>query len=388
LKNKKILLVGRASLSLGGKATGGISKHIDDLSIKLTENNFEVIIWDFTLKKSYSKSTVRIEGLNYTDIILGLIYSIFCLNIIFNKSYQYLSLKDKFLISTQSLKLKNYIIEKDINLVHVHSLNRPITHFLRLKFSDLKIFITDHGFWQKKGLVLSDNNSILKKINKNIELATGIITISSFANAQFKIYKLPTHKNINIPNPIFLSKIPIKETCKENIIFFNGFNSSLERKNFELVIKALKHLSFFENYKLVAIVNNEAKTFIKSIGVNFQIEILGAQPWEVVVDLYNKSKILVVPSKSESFGLVYLESLSVGTPIVGFHETVKEFQNKIDLDIGETFNSELENYKDLANKIESVLTRKYDKHQIRKKIQSKYDWDFSIKKYINLYNCL
>jgi glycosyltransferase involved in cell wall biosynthesis len=154
------------------------------------------------------------------------------------------------------------------------------------------------------------------------------------------------------------------------------------------VIKALKHLSFFENYKLVAIVNNEAKTFIKSIGVNFQIEILGAQPWEVVVDLYNKSKILVVPSKSESFGLVYLESLSVGTPIVGFHETVKEFQNKIDLDIGETFNSELENYKDLANKIESVLTRKYDKHQIRKKIQSKYDWDFSIKKYINLYNCL
>jgi glycosyltransferase involved in cell wall biosynthesis len=326
-------LVGRASLSLGGKATGGISKHIEDLSIKLTENNLEVIIWDFTLKKSYSKSNVRIEGLNYTYIILGLIYSIFSLNIIFNKSYSHLPSKDKFSISIQSWKLQEYILSNDIQVVHVHSLNRPVTHFLRLKFPNIKIIITDHGFWQKKGISKNANNPTLGKIFHNINFSTKIITISSFANAQFKVYKLPTLKNINIPNPIFLPKIPIKEVSKENIIFFNGFNRSLEIKNFELVIRALKHLSFFENYKLVAIVNNEAKTFIKSIDVNFQIEILGAQPWEVVVDLYNKSKILVVPSKSESFGLVYLESLSVGTPIVGFHETVKEFQNKIDLDI-------------------------------------------------------
>lgn len=386
LINKKIVLVGRASLSLGGIATGGISKHIEDLSAKLVENGYQVTIWDFRLKKSFTNFKVRIEGLSYVELIFGLIYSIFAINIIFNKSYGHLSLKDKFLISIQSWKIQKYIISNDIQVVHVHSLNRPITHFLRSKFPNIKIIITDHGFWQKKELDLNDKNLTLKKIKKNIELATSIIIISSFANKQFKNYKLSTHKNIKIPNPIFLSKIPIKEVGRENIIFFNGYNNSLERKNFELVIDAMNYLSFFKDYKLVAIVNDEAKRLIKSKKINFEIETLGAQPWDVVVDLYNKSKILVVPSKSESFGLVYLESLAVGTPIIGFHETVMEFKNELGLDIGEVFDPQFENYKDLGNKIKEVLHRKYDKYKIRKKIQSKYDWDFSVKKYINIYN--
>lgn len=386
MKNKKILLVGRASLSLGGKATGGISKHIEDLSIKLTENNFEVIIWDFTLKKSYNKSNVRIEGLNYTDIILGLIYSIFSLNIIFNKSYSHLPSKDKFSISIQSWKLQEYILSNDIQVVHVHSLNRPVTHFLRLKFPNIKIIITDHGFWQKKGISKNANNPTLGKIFHNINFSTKIITISSFANEQFENFNLPTDKNITIPNPIFISKIPYKTRPKKDLIFFNGFNKSLEIKNLKILLEALNFNSELHNYKLVAIVDKRAESFIKSKSFNFDIDVLSAQEWDEIVDLYNSCKILVVPSKSESFGLVYLEALAVGTPIVGFSENVKEFQKMLKLDIGEPFNSKKENYKDLSFKIEKTLAKQYDPLKLRKAVELNYSWDKSILNFISLYN--
>lgn len=385
LINKKIVLVGRASLSLGGIATGGISKHIEDLSAKLVENGYQVTIWDFRLKKSFTNFKVRIEGVSYVELIFGLIYSIFAINIIFNKSYGNLSLKDKFLISIQSWKIQKYIISNDIQVVHVHSLNRPITHFLRSKFPNIKIIITDHGFWQKKEITLSENNSTFKKIKNNIEIATSIITISTFANTQFKNYKLPTHKNITIPNPVFLSKITIKNVEKENIIFFNGYNKSLEIKNFELVIDAMNYLSFFKDYKLVAIVNDEAKRLVKSKKIKFEIETLGAQPWDVVVDLYNKSKVLVVPSKSESFGLVYLESLAVGTPIIGFHETVMEFKNELGLDIGEVFDPQFESFKELAQKIKKVLINHYVPGELRNAVKLNYSWDNKVQNFLSLY---
>lgn len=51
-------------------------------------------------------------------------------------------------------------------------------------------------------------------------------------------------------------------------------------------------------------------------------------------DLFATSEVLCVPSQSESFGLVYIEALSCGTPVVGFGPTLAEIEEAVGLPIG------------------------------------------------------
>ena len=382
---RQILLIGRASKSLGGIATGGISKHIEDLSKGLIKNNIEPFIWDFKIQKSINRDGINIFALTHLNKIRGILYAVFGLNILISKYYRHLSLKDKFIVAIQSYSIKRFIELRKFKTVHVHSLNRPITSFLRRKFPYINIVVTDHGFWQNKAISKDENNSVLQKLRKNIESADKIITISKYSIEQFKEYRLPLDKTILIPNPISIEDIPFVKQKKENIIFFNGFSESLSRKNLTKLIEALKSDSYFNKYKLIAIVNTDARQYLDLQTLNFDIEILGAQPWNTIVEIYNKSKILVVPSKSESFGLVYLEALAVGTPIIGFYKTVSEFMEVMKLDIGEPFNDAIETAEDLATKIKMTLTKTYNSNILRSTLVEHYDWNAKIKEFIYLY---
>src|SRR5690606_14688415 len=103
------------------------------------------------------------------------------------------------------------------------------------------------------------------------------------------------------------------------------------------------------------------------------------------IKIYNEGSILVVPSKSESFGLVYMEALAVGMPIVGFNETIKEFEQELQINIGESFNSFEENESDLAKKIKKVILNHYDRHELRQAVTEKYGWKNNIQRFIECY---
>ena len=52
------------------------------------------------------------------------------------------------------------------------------------------------------------------------------------------------------------------------------------------------------------------------LGIEQRVRFLGAQPQEVLPQLYSAADVTVVPSYHESFGLVAVESLACGTPVV------------------------------------------------------------------------
>ncbi|WP_293297968.1 glycosyltransferase family 4 protein [Allomuricauda sp.] len=384
----KVLLIGRASKNIGGKATGGIAKHIEDLSLNLSKRGIRPFIWDFTLQKTLDKKSVTIFGVSYLNKALGLLYSFFSENIWLSKTYKNLSLRDKFIVGIQSYQIKKIVQKHDFRTIHAHSLNRPIINLLRKSFPNINLVVTDHGFWQKTdGAKRTKKKRILGKILENIEASNVVIVISDFSIDKFKEYSLPLFKTQKISNPIYISNIPIDAKAKkENIILFNGYNKSIDIKNLPVLIQAISKSELLrKDFKLIAIVNNKAKELVEKQKTPFEMELLGSQTWEKLVDLYNKSKILVVPSKSESFGLVYMEALAVGTPVIGFHKTIDEFQNVLQIEIGDTFDNDRETAEDLSFKIENVVSKTYDRELMRKRVKEKYDWENKIEFFIKIY---
>lgn len=61
---------------------------------------------------------------------------------------------------------------------------------------------------------------------------------------------------------------------------------------------------------------NELAALADSLGVGEAVDFLPARPQEGLVELYREADVLVVPSRTETFGLVALEAQACGTPVV------------------------------------------------------------------------
>jgi glycosyltransferase involved in cell wall biosynthesis len=104
-----------------------------------------------------------------------------------------------------------------------------------------------------------------------------------------------------------------------------------------------------------------------------------------LVEIYNKSLVTICPSRLETFGLVPLESMACGTPIIatkvsGHRETVEHGKTGFLVDFDP---------KELAEKITFIITNKEQQRIMgirgRRCIEEKWTWDKSIDK---LLTCL
>lgn len=122
--------------------------------------------------------------------------------------------------------------------------------------------------------------------------------------------------------------------------------------------------------------------YLVSIG---QFEYIGYCSPEELINYYRKADIFVMPSLTETFGLVYAEALSQGLPVIytygqGFDGQFEEG------DVGYAVNPH--DYNDICEKIISVLEN-YDAISKRCTTNSvKFDWGIIVKDYINLYKSI
>ena len=111
-------------------------------------------------------------------------------------------------------------------------------------------------------------------------------------------------------------------------------------------------------------------------------ECLAPQPKETLIDLYRAHNIFVMPSFTESFGLVYAEAMSQGLPVIysagqGFDGQFPEGQ------VGYRVSSH--NVKDIADGIEKVILEFDDIKQNVVLSAKKFSWTKIVQQYDNIY---
>lgn len=139
------------------------------------------------------------------------------------------------------------------------------------------------------------------------------------------------------------------KSVKESVLFLIGPDAG-ERANLDLLVKEL---------------NLEERVFI-----------LGALDREEVISAYQHSDIFCLPSINEAFGLVILESMASGLPVIASDlsatkEIIEDGKNGLLFKVGD--------FSDLADKVNILLgdskLRKRFSEEGKKTVEEKYEWE-------------
>ena len=95
-------------------------------------------------------------------------------------------------------------------------------------------------------------------------------------------------------------------------------------KGFDILVRALAEMTERERVRLLVIGGDERaapelarlRAIAEEIGVTDRVHFPGSIPHERLAAYYNAADVVVIPSFSESFGLVALEAMASGVPVV------------------------------------------------------------------------
>lgn len=227
----------------------------------------------------------------------------------------------------------------------------------------------------KRIIAISDHNKeLIAKIFK--EASSKITTISNGYNEKYFFKKQYDKRKV-------LKEFNI-DKYYDKIVCFAG--RLTKNKGIDLLIKAA---TSYEKENVLTLIagNGEEYEYLNNLKNELglkNIVFLGNQHHENLRKMYNISDVCVVPSRKEAFGLVSIEAIACGTPVIAIKQGgIKEIINeKVGLLI------EKEDCEELSNAIIKILNgdKKFDSDYLAKYARNNYSQELFIDKLIDVYN--
>ncbi len=136
--------------------------------------------------------------------------------------------------------------------------------------------------------------------------------------------RLQQHFNVDavvIPNVIGSDFRVVAPPIAHDKVKFVSIGNLIESKAYDILIAAFSMANLpKDSWQLDIIGAGDVKKTllyqIKELGLNANINLLGGKTKKEIVDCLRKSDIFVLPSRSETFGVVYIEAMSQGLPVI------------------------------------------------------------------------
>ena len=152
----------------------------------------------------------------------------------------------------------------------------------------------------------------------------------------------------------------------------------LPHKNPSQLVKALH---FLENVELIiigsGIEESKINLYLSQNDLNRKVKVESDLSDSEVSNYLNKADIFCMPSEYEAFGLVYLEALDHGLPIVGFGPSIET----IEIEMGMKCGIALADYSpsSIADAIDACLSHSWNRARIQKRVREVFN-PYSISK--------
>lgn len=230
-----------------------------------------------------------------------------------------------FLIKFLWLRIGMYLFKKYVSdnglpdLIHVHSsMNAGYLAFLIKKQYGIKYILTEHSSYFITNKLSIQKIKSLKPIFNNSEYC---LSVSDFFKDKLNnIFN--TCKWIYLPNMVndnFQISKNNKLNLKNNKFIFLSVSSVDSNKNIELLVKSFSLLNLKDT--CLFIVGNgpeliNIKKLVADLKLNHKIKFFGTVNRESVKNIIASSNVIVSTSNFETFGVVLIEALSLGKPII------------------------------------------------------------------------
>ena len=221
------------------------------------------------------------------------------------------------------------------DIIHAHNFLYAgvIAEFLKDKYG-IKYVITEHSSSFARNNLSNEKIKSIKNIAKN---ASKVTAVSSSFN---KILEKYTKTNIdllsNIVDDFFFQK-KFQNKISNDFIFLH-IGSLDKNKNQELLIRSFQKIAklndkIYLNIAGDGYMRNFLESLVKKLNIEKQVNFLGRISQERVREEMMKSDCFVLSSNFETFGVVLIEALACGLPLIatkcGGPEDIVNRQNGI-----------------------------------------------------------
>lgn len=294
--------------------------------------------------------------------------------------------------------LKQFIFNRKLNLIykkilseqgapdiiHAHSALLAGNGAVKLgERFNIPTIVTEHSSAFLIGDIKITNK---KSIKYSFQNANKVIAVSN--GLKKEIFKFSGRKDIVVvPNIVDCDKFTQSYNNKNEKFTFLTVCYLSQNKGIDILIKAF-YKAFFKsnvNLRIVGDGNekNNLEELVKKLGLGEQVFFTGYASRETVVEEMNGCDAFVLPSRYETFGVVLIEALSCGKPVISTKTAGP-------IDIIDDQNGILTNIGDIDGLSQAMVSiidnyKNYNGEEIRKNCIEKYSEDKIITKIINIY---
>ena len=220
-----------------------------------------------------------------------------------------------------ALKLFDTYVEQfgKPDVIHVHSMLYAgyVAEIIKTQYC-IPYVVTEHSTAFARSLIPLDEISSLKQVVSNAKVC--IAVSDEFSSLLNKLFE--TQKWIYIPNIVSDEFISFEKTldAEEYFTFINVCFLE-KKKRVDLLISSFAK-AFKENKKVRlkiggdGILMSELKILAKELGVESQVIFLGKLSRQHVKEEMASSNAFVLSSEYETFGVVLVEALALGKPVI------------------------------------------------------------------------
>lgn len=386
----RILLVGPVPPELGSSNYGGVARHVWDLARALQRRGHDV---EVLALGRYFRTTRQINNIIVHGISFGAPQKLPRLLLKYggfvSKVGSKWSLKEYLHLLYSCVRLSS-VIGRSFSVVHAHGYSQKVPIACSLLKESAPSILTVHSY---SDVYFGDNKGKIDKYNMVNRKTDALIHVSRSDRqrgkkngAKWICPDFVIHNAVNVDGYNFY------ENERSGVCFMGGLT---HRKGLDILVKAWKQCSGIEPLRIVG--KGSLSEAVEELAVqNSSVNAMGYLEKRKALQQMRRANALVVPSRSESFGLVYLEALLLGTPVVGYHRTLKEFISLLSLTKEEQgyihpYDATNESVSRLSDLIEqAVATRQKDKNgriarSVIRKVRDYFSWDRIIPKIESVY---
>jgi len=356
----RIAFIGQKTIGIKGERTGGIEKHVEELSTRLQARDHEVFVY---ARSRYHKDRPK----EYNGVRIIFIPTIYRKNL-------------EAIVHTFLSTLHAWFMPYDI--VHYHGVGpSTVAFFLRVIKPKTRVITTFHSQdrfhqkWSWLGRLYLHYGEIAACWFPHVCIAVSHV-IQVYCRRSYR------RQVVYVPNGAEVQKVKSSRELEQFGLEPNKYILNVGRvvrhKGLHYLIDAYQKL---KTEKKLVIVGGAAQggeeyfeALKKKVAGDKNIMFLGYQSGETLKQLFANAYLYCQPSESEGLAVVVLEAMSYGTPVL-----VSDIPENLEAMHHAGFSFKNKNIKDLSEKLQYTLRhpQEVEKSSVKsvEAIQTFFNWD-------------